>query len=57
MTTGVIDLRAFLRTLVALEYDGPIRAEPFNAKLNAMENEQAVAATAKAMKQALALVG
>ena len=57
MATGVIDLKAFLSTLVALEYDGPIRAEPFNAKLNAMENEQAVAATAKAMKQAFALVG
>jgi sugar phosphate isomerase/epimerase len=54
--TGVIDLKAFLSELVALGYDGPVRAEPFNAVLNAMGDDEAVAATAKAMKQAVALV-
>jgi sugar phosphate isomerase/epimerase len=56
MATGVIDLKAFLSELVAMGYDGPIRAEPFNQPLNQMENEEATAATAKAMKKAFALV-
>lgn len=56
MATGVIDLKGFLGALVKIGYDGPVRAEPFNAELNAMENEPAVAATAKAMKEAFALV-
>ena len=54
--TGVIDLGTFLGALVKIGYDGPVRAEPFNQKLNAMENEPAVAATAAAMKKAFALV-
>lgn len=56
MATGVIDLKSFLNELLAMGYDGPVRAEPFNQKLNDLENEEAVAATAKAMKQAFALV-
>jgi len=35
---------------------GPVRAEPFNRELNALPDEQALAATAKAMKKAFALV-
>ena len=54
--TGVINLKAFLGVLVELGYDGPIRSEPFNAKLNAMDNDAACAATAAAMKEAFALV-
>ncbi len=54
--TGVIDLKAFLAALVAIGYDGPVRAEPFNQTLNAMDNEEAVAATAKAMNAAFALL-
>ncbi len=54
--TGVIDLKAFLGALVKIGYDGPVRAEPFNKKLNAMDNEPAVAATAAAMKKAFGLV-
>jgi sugar phosphate isomerase/epimerase len=54
--TGVIDVKAFLDALISLEYDGPIRAEPFNADLNQMDNDEAVAATATAMKSAFALV-
>ncbi len=57
MATGVIDLKGFLGALVQIGYDGPVRAEPFNARLNALDNEAAVAATATAMKQAFALVG
>ena len=54
--TGVIDLPAFLNTLNQIGYDGPIRAEPFNAPLNELDNGPACAATAKAMKAAFALV-
>ncbi|MFV1968694.1 MAG: sugar phosphate isomerase/epimerase family protein [Pirellulaceae bacterium] len=54
--TGVIDLKSFLKALVEIGYDGPVRAEPFNRDLNAMDNEPATAATAVAMKKAFALV-
>ena len=39
-----------------LGYDGPVRAEPFNADLRKMPDEEAVAATARAMKKAFALI-
>jgi len=54
--TGVINLKAFLGALVAIGYDGPIRAEPFNQALRDMPDEEAVAKTAAAMKKAFALV-
>ena len=40
--SGLIDLKGFMQALVNIGYDGPVRAEPFNAKLNAMENDQAL---------------
>jgi sugar phosphate isomerase/epimerase len=52
----VIDVAAFLKTLRQIGYDGPVRAEPFNQKLNAMDNEEACAAVAAAMKKAMALL-
>lgn len=54
--SGVIDLSSFLGALVNIGYDGPIRAEPFNAKLNEMENEAALKATGKAMQAAIQLI-
>lgn len=57
MSTGVIDLKAFLSALVSIGYDGPVRAEPFNAALNALPDEEAVTVVADAMKAAFALVG
>ena len=54
--TGVIDLKAFLRALAAIGYDGPVRAEPFNATVRTLPAEAAVAATARAMRQAFALL-
>ncbi len=54
--TGVIPLKVFLGALVKIGYDGPIRAEPFNKALNAMDNEHAAAAVAAAMNKAFALV-
>ena len=56
LATEVIDLKGFLGALVKLGYDGPIRAEPFNAELNRLDNESAVKATATAMKRAFALI-
>lgn len=57
LATGVIDLKAFLGALLKIGFDGPVRAEPFNAALRAMPPEEALAATAAAMKKAFALVG
>jgi sugar phosphate isomerase/epimerase len=54
--TGVIDLPVFLNALNKMGYDGPVRAEPFNAPLNALENDDACAATIAAMKKAFALL-
>ena len=56
LATGMIDAKAFLGALAAIGYDGPIRAEPFNKTLNAMDDDQAGATTARAMKKAFALV-
>jgi sugar phosphate isomerase/epimerase len=52
--TGVIDLRTFLGALQTIGYDGPVRAEPFDKALNALDNDQACAATVHALKNALA---
>lgn len=55
--TGVIDVKGFLNALTSIGYEGPVRAEPFNAAVRALKPEDAVAATAKAMKTAFGLVG
>jgi len=57
MATGVVDLKSFMDALVAIGYDGPIRAEPFNQALNELENEEALKKTSEAMKKAFDLVG
>jgi sugar phosphate isomerase/epimerase len=54
--TGVIDLKTFLGALIKIGYDGPVRAEPFKAELRKMPREEAVRATAEAMKRAFSLV-
>lgn len=54
--TGVIPLAAFLNALVRIGYDGPVRAEPFNQALNALDNEAACAAVIAAMRKAMALI-
>jgi sugar phosphate isomerase/epimerase len=57
LATGVIDVPAFLRALAAIGYDGPVRAEPFNEPLRQMPRDEALRATALAMKKAFSLVG
>ena len=54
---GVIDTAAFLGALVAVGYDGPMRAEPFNKIVNALDNEPACAVSVAAMRQAVSLIG
>jgi len=55
--TGVIPIKEFLGALVEVGYDGPVQAEPFNAQLRAMRRDQAVAATAAALRKAFAAAG
>ncbi|MDP3069441.1 MAG: sugar phosphate isomerase/epimerase family protein [Opitutaceae bacterium] len=54
--TGVIDLAAFVNALAQIGYDGPARPEPFNAALNALDNEPACAAASAALHRAATLV-
>ena len=56
LATGVIDTRVFMRALHATGFDGPVRCEPFNKPLNALDNDPACAAVSKAMHAAMALI-
>ena len=56
LATGVIDLTGFLNTLNEINYDGPIRCEPFNATLRAMTPEQILPVVIASMRKAFALV-
>lgn len=56
VATGVIDIATFLSALNAIGYDGPVRAEPFNKTLNALENEAACAAVSAAMHRAMGMI-
>lgn len=54
--TGVIDSTAFLRALAQIGFEGPVRAEPFNAALRAMAPEAALQTTIASLKKAFAAV-
>lgn len=54
LATGIIDVAAFLNALAATGYDGPVRPEPFNQALNALDNDPACAAASDAMHRAMA---
>lgn len=50
METGVIDLPGFLQKLAAINYDGPVTAEPFSQRVNSIEDPlEAVQLTAEYM--------
>lgn len=55
--TGVIDIKAFLSAVVAIGYDGPVRAEPFNQPLRELDDEAAAAATVGAIRKAMEMAG
>lgn len=54
--TGVIDVATFLTALARIGYDGPVRPEPFNKTLNALDNDDACAATSAALHRAMATI-
>jgi len=54
--TGVIDAGVFLNALQKIGYDGPLRPEPFNAALNDLDDDAACAASAAALRKAVALI-
>ncbi len=54
--TGVIDVKAFLKALNQIGYDGPVRVEPFNQAVNKMSREEACAAASAALHKAFALM-
>jgi sugar phosphate isomerase/epimerase len=49
--TKTINLKAYLQTLQAIGYDGPLMVEPFSKKLSTMSADAACAATAKSLKK------
>jgi sugar phosphate isomerase/epimerase len=56
MATGVIPIGAFLNALNKIGFDGPVRAEPFNKRLNQIDNEEACSETITAMQKAFELL-
>jgi len=55
--SGVIDIESFLKALVKIGYDGPVRAEPFNDELNKLDNDMALQQTIAAMRKTISLIG
>jgi len=55
-TTGVIDLKPFLRGLVRIGFDGPLGTEPFDKTLRKLPTDQALATATAAMNKARALL-
>jgi sugar phosphate isomerase/epimerase len=49
--TKTINLNAYLQTLQAVGYDGPVMVEPFSKALSKMSADDACAATAKSLKK------
>jgi sugar phosphate isomerase/epimerase len=56
VATGVIDTATFVSALHRIGYDGPVRCEPFNKALNALDNDAACAAVSAALHRAMALI-
>lgn len=50
--TGVLDIGRFLAVLDAMGYDGPVTAEPFSARVNALSPQDALRETSDAMHRA-----
>ena len=56
VATGVIDVATFLTALHTIGYDGPVRPEPFNKPLNALDNDDACAAASAALHKAMGMI-
>lgn len=48
--TGVIDIESFLQHLADVGYDGPVSAEPFSERVEAMPADEAAAETRESMQ-------
>jgi sugar phosphate isomerase/epimerase len=55
--TKTINVKAYLQTLEAIGYDGPVMVEPFSKKLSKLSADGACAATAKSLKNVWKLAG
>ncbi len=55
--TGVLDIVRFLTVLAAMGYDGPVTAEPFSERVNALPPQDALRETSEAMHAAWASAG
>ena len=55
--TGVLDIARFLKALDTMGYDGPVTAEPFSARVNALAPQDALRETSEAMHRAWASAG
>ena len=49
--SGVLEIAGFLNALEEIGYDGPVTVEPFSQRVREMDANDAVAATARAVKQ------
>ncbi len=56
VTTGVIDMKGFVNSLVRIGYDGPVEVEPFDQELRKLEPEVAVQKTAESLSRVWDLI-
>jgi sugar phosphate isomerase/epimerase len=56
-TTGVIDLKGFINTLVKIGYDGPVECEPFDQDLRKLEQAAILQTTIDSLNRLWALIG
>jgi sugar phosphate isomerase/epimerase len=55
-STGVIDMKGFLGTMLKIGYDGPLVCEPFSQDLRGKPANEVLATVAASMKKAVSLV-
>lgn len=51
VTTGVIDMKGFVNTLVKIGYDGPVECEPFDQELRKMDADAALKKTSESLSR------
>ena len=51
--TGLIDIKKFINFLVDIDYNGSVRAEPFNKVLSSMDDENAIKKTFDHINQSI----
>ncbi|HNS19656.1 MAG TPA: sugar phosphate isomerase/epimerase family protein [Sedimentisphaerales bacterium] len=56
VTTGVIDMKGFVNSLVRIGYDGPVEVEPFDQELRKLEPDTAVRNTAESLNRVWDLI-